>query len=151
MKLVAISSGLVGLVLGAMTLGCGGGAASVAPASMPAGQPPAPQLQATSQDRMVIGSSCGESWRPEVQQWQSAVLTAIGRHDQYGLFDYVFIDREAYVGLRYGSLGLTDAELEAARRVEAQFAHSPVEARERGDLFLVRAWATPGAAVARAE
>jgi hypothetical protein len=151
MKLVAISSGFVCLVLGAMTFACGGGAASVPPASMPAGQPPAPQVQATSQDGVVIGSSCGESWRPEVHEWQSAMLAAVDRHDQYGLFDYVFIEGAAYVGLRYASLGLTDAELEAARKVEAQFAHSPIEARERGHLLLVRAWAPPGGAVARAE
>jgi hypothetical protein len=110
-----------------------------------------PQAQARSQDGVDVGASCGESWRPEVHQWQAATLTAIGRDAQFELFDYVFMDGRVYIGLRTQSLGLTDAELDAARRVEAQFSRGPVEARERDGVLLGRAWAAPGGALARAE
>jgi len=151
MNLVKISSGLVCLVLGSLMVACGGGAASVPPPSTPAAQPPAAQPEAMSQDGMFIGSSCGESWRPEVQQWQSAMLSAIGRDGQYELFDYVFVDGTVYVGLRYASLGLTDAQLEAAHRVESQFAQGPVAAVERDEVLMAHAWATSSGALARAE
>jgi hypothetical protein len=102
MKLVAICPGFVCLVLGAMTAACGGGAASVPPASTPAAQAQEaqPQAQARAQDGADVGASCGESWRPEVHQWQSATLVAIGRDAQYELFDYVFMDGCVYIGLR---------------------------------------------------
>jgi hypothetical protein len=155
MKLVAICSGLVCVVLGAVTSACGGGAASGPLASMPAAQSPDPQpsaqREATSQDGVEIGPSCGESWRPELHLWQSTTLTAIGRDGQYELFDYVFVDGGLYVGLRKTSLGLTDAELAAARSVQVQFARGPVEARERGDLLLGRPWASKSGALARTE
>jgi hypothetical protein len=154
MKLVAIASGLVFLLLGATTSACGSGAASVPPASMPpaAAQPPAAELQlpAKSQDGVEIGASCGESWRPELHEWQSTMLAAIGRDSEYELFDYVFMDGSVYLGLRTASLGLTDAQLEAAHKVDEQFAQGPVLARERGDLLLARAWAQ-SAAVAGAK
>lgn len=146
MKLDVISSGLVCLVLGAMTA-CGG-AASLPPAASPAAEAQAPTAAA---DGPQVGASCGESSRPDVQQWQSAVLTAIGRDTQYELFDYVFENDKVYVGLRTASLGLTDAQLEAVRQVDAQYAHGPVEAREHGDLLLARAWAPSSGGLARAE
>lgn len=143
MKLVAISSGLACLVFGAMSVAaCGGGAASVPPASMPAAEPE-PQPQAKSQDGLEIGSSCGESWRPEVQRWQSAVLKAIGRDGQYELFEYVFVKGIVYVGLRTSSLELADAELEAARQVNAQFSQDHITTREEGNLLMVGAFAMP--------
>jgi hypothetical protein len=142
-------SALTYLVLVAITPACAGSASSVPSAATPV-QPevPLPQAQAT-QDGVEVGSPCGESRYPQVGRWQSAMLKAIGREGQYELFDYVFADRTVYIGLR--TTGFSDAELGAARQVEAQFASDPVETRERGDLILARAWTTSNTPIARAE
>ncbi len=147
------------LVVGSLMMGCGGAAATgaspataitpsqVQPSALEAGNPPI-----ASHEDLLAGSSCGESTRPDVQHWQEALLHAIGRDGQYGLFEYVMIDGGVYVGLRYGPLGLSGAEMAAATSVQQQFAGAPVATTSRAERWLGRAWSpASGAPIARAE
>jgi hypothetical protein len=151
MNIVKIAARSSCLVLGSLAVACGGVAATVPAAAQPTGAAPLVAegaLPATMSAGVFVGSSCGESWRPEVQQWQAAILHAIGRDNQYGLFQYFVGDGTVYVGLPYKALGLTGAEMEAASRVEPAFTNA---AEERDHLWLAHAWASRSGALARAE
>ena len=160
MEIVKSCVGCVCVVVGSLMMGCGGAAATgaspataVAPSQV---QPSAPEASdpspSASHEDLFAGSSCGESARPDVQHWQEALLHAIGRDGQYGLFEYVMIDGGVYVGLRYGPLGLSDAEMAAAASVQQQFAGAPVATTSRAERWLGRAWSpASGAPIARAE
>ena len=63
---------------------------------------------------MFVGPSSGKSFDPAIAAWQTNVLRAIGRENQYYLFSYVSVGGSVYLGLDYARLQLNEVEIARA-------------------------------------
>jgi hypothetical protein len=127
-------------------LGCaaaGGEPAPVSPNQAQAAPVPA-SSPVTSAPKLHTAFTRGPMEDPQARQWQSDLLHAIGRDEQYALFDYVFDEsgraEKVYVGVSYEPLGLSPAELDAANAVQARYAATPMGSTSRDGIWLANAW-----------
>jgi hypothetical protein len=121
----------VGLIL-VLTLG---GCASVTPPTQAAPKDPAGSEAKNDvglSNDLFVGPTSGKCSDPVVAAWQRGVLEAIGRSDEYYLFEYVVARGIVYVALDYKRHGLSDEQIGAATETLHQFADTtrPIVARE---------------------
>ena len=155
MQRVNVVLGAVCVFLGSLVVGCGASGQAQAPASTwTAAAAPAPKAETGDRDLLWIGPSRGEMDQPELHRWQTALLQAVGRDGQYGLFEYVIIEsggtQNVYVGLRYEPLELTPQQIERATAVQASYAGGPVGATARNTIWMAHAWVEAAPDVAAA-
>jgi hypothetical protein len=107
--------------------------------SAPAANAPAAvaEAPASASAEVFMGPTKGASDDPMVHAWQSELLGAIGRPDQFALFQYVLVGKDQlYIALDSSALGLSATEASAAMAVQDKFAPAPVMAATRANLWV---------------
>jgi hypothetical protein len=91
-----------------------------------------PKNDADLSNELFVGPTSGKSADPAVAAWQKAVLEAVGRSDEYYLFDYVVARGVVYVALDYKRHGLSNEEISAGTETLNQYADTvrPIVARD---------------------
>ena len=116
--------------------GCASTPGTVA-TSAPAASAPAPAAESTASNDVFMGPTKGASDDPAVHAWQQELLGAIGRPDQYSLFQYVLVGKDQlFIALDSSALGLSPAEATAATAVQDKFAPAPVMAATRSKMWV---------------
>lgn len=126
---------LAGVLLPLAT-GCAAGASAEVSAPKTAAATVTP-TRVNDSSIVFRGPTRGKASDPAIASWQDELLSAIGRKDQYSLFEYVMFpnDQEVYVALNMTGLDLTADQIASAKEVQTKYLGSGVSAKTEQAFF----------------